>query len=401
MAGPLEGVKVVDITTNISGPSLTMILADLGADVIKVERPNIGDDSRKMGPLWEGEGVYFLQINRNKRSIVVDMKSPEGKEILYDFIKDADVFVENFRFGKADALGFGYEYLKSLNPKLIYCSLSAYGQEGEKRHKPGYDAIVQADTGIMGINGPENGAVSRAAVSILDQGSAMWGALGIVSALYHRKETGKGQKVETSLYETGVFWTGYHMLAYMATGEEPRKMGSNHASFAPYGAFLTADESIMIGISNDSLFARLCKVLGREEWIEDERFKTNLDRVRNRNELNASIEEVFKTKSAKEWIVKLEDGGVPSSIIQKISSVIDSPQTQSTKMLTAVNHPKIDDLKVSRLPIQLSESPLEIKKSPPLLGEDTIDILKEKGLDEETINLLIAKGVVQATEKVR
>ncbi|MFD1037454.1 CaiB/BaiF CoA transferase family protein [Virgibacillus byunsanensis] len=400
MTGPLKGIRVIDITTNISGPSLTMILADLGAEVIKIERPNTGDDSRMMGPLWEGEGVYYLHINRNKRSIVIDLRTSEGKDLIYDLIKDADVFVENFRYGKASKLGIGYEDLKEVNKGLIYCSLSAYGQEGEKRHKPGYDAIVQADTGIMGINGSEDGEVARAGVSILDQGSAMWGALGIVSALYHRVQSGKGQKVETSLYETGVFWTGYHMLSYMATGIEPKKMGTNHASFAPYGAFATADDSIMIGISNNSLFAKLCKVLSKEEWIEDDRFRTNLNRVENRTVLNDCIESVFKTKSASVWIHELEEGGVPSSIIQKVSSVIKSAQTESTKMLTPVNHPKIKGLNLPRLPFQLSDSPLEIQKSPPLLGEDTISILREKDIDDETISELIEKGVIQVSDQL-
>lgn len=398
MTGPLQGISVIDITTNISGPSLTMILADLGAEVIKIERPNTGDDSRMMGPLWEGEGVYYLHINRNKRSIVIDLRSDEGKDIVYNLIKDADVFVENFRYGKASKLGLGYEDLKEINSALIYCSLSAYGQEGEKRHKPGYDAIVQADTGIMGINGSENGDEARAAVSILDQGSAMWGALGVVSALFHRTQTGKGQKVETSLYETGVFWTGYHMLAYMATGDEPKKMGTNHASFAPYGSYATTDESIMIGISNNALFTKLCKVLGKEEWVDDDRFSTNINRVENRKELNECIESVFKTKSADYWIDKLEKGGIPSSIIQKISSVIKNSQTKSTKMLTSVKHPRIENLNLPRLPFQLSDTPLEIKKSPPLLGEDTIAILKEKNIDDKTIKQLIEKGVIQIND---
>lgn len=398
VTGPLKGIRVIDITTNISGPSLTMILADLGAEVIKIERPTNGDDSRMMGPLWEGEGVYYLHINRNKRSIVIDLRTNEGKNLIYDLIKDADVFVENFRLGKASKLGIGYDDLKEINEGLIYCSLSAYGQKGEKRHKPGYDAIVQADTGIMGINGSEDGDVARAGVSILDQGSAMWGALGIVSALYHRVQTGTGQRVETSLYETGVFWTGYHMLSYMATGKEPKKMGSNHASFAPYGAYKTADDSIMIGISNNSLFAKLCKVLCKEEWIEDGRFRTNLNRVENRNELNHCIEGVFKKKSSTIWIKELEEGGIPSSIIQKVSSVITNPQTESMKMLTPVNHPLIKNLNLPRLPFQLSDTSLEIEKSPPLLGEDTISILKERDIDDETINQLIEKGVIQVSD---
>lgn len=398
LAGPLQGVRVIDVTTNVSGPSLTMILADLGAEVIKIEKPNIGDDSRMMGPLWEGEGVYYLNINRNKRSIVINIRSEEGKKLVYDFVKDADVFVENFRFGKAEKMGFGYQDLQGINPTLIYCSLSAYGQEGKKRYKPGYDAIVQADTGIMGINGSEDGGVARAAVSILDQGSAMWGAIGIISALYHRLKTGEGQKVETSLYETGIFWMGYHMLAYMATGKEPVKLGSNHASFAPYGAYETADNPVMIGVSNNSLFEKVCKALEKEEWIEDKRFQTNLDRVKNRKELNHLIEKILKTKSAEYWITKFEETGVPSSVIQPVSAIITNEQTESIKMLTEIQHRKINDLKIPRLPFQLSKTSLEIKKAPPLLGEDTEAILKERGVNQETIDELIEKGIIQKND---
>ena len=395
MVSPLDGIKVIDITTNISGPSLTMILGDLGADIIKIERPNIGDDSRGMGPLWEGEGTYYLQINRNKRSIVVDLKSEEGKEIVYDLVKDGDVFVENFRLGKAAGLGFSYEKLKEINPTLIYCSLSAYGQEGPESHKSGYDAIVQAETGIMSINGPADGDSARAAVSILDQGSAMWGSIGVLSALLHRAKTGLGQKVETSLFETGVFWTGYHMLSYMATGNEPVKMGSGHAAFAPYGAFKTKTEEIMIGISNDSLFGKLCQAIGKDEWVTDSRFIKNLDRVKNRLELTEELNKVFSNNKATHWIEKIEEFGVPCSIIQKISSMVNHPQVESTRMLEKVDHSLINDMKLTRLPIRLSESPAKITKAPPLLGEDTITILKESGLSDEAIEKLIKKGVVQ------
>ncbi|WP_240613672.1 CaiB/BaiF CoA transferase family protein [Pueribacillus theae] len=398
MAGPLQGIRVIDVTTNVSGPSLTMILADLGAEVIKIEKPDIGDDSRMMGPLWKGEGVYYLNINRNKRSIVINIRSEEGKKLVYDFVKDADVFVENFRFGKAEKMGFGYQDLQEINPALIYCSLSAYGQEGIKRYKPGYDAIVQADTGIMGINGSEDEGVARVAVSILDQGSAMWGAIGIISALYHRLKTGEGQKVETSLYETGIFWMGYHMLAYMATGEEPVKLGSNHASFAPYGAYETADNPVMIGVSNNSLFEKVCKVIGKEEWIEDKRFKTNLDRVKNRKELNHLIEKILKTKRSEYWITKFEETGVPSSMIQPVSAIMTNEQTESINMLTEIQHRKINDLKIPRLPFQLSKTSLEIKKAPPLLGEDTEAILKERGVNQETIDELIEKGIIQKND---
>jgi crotonobetainyl-CoA:carnitine CoA-transferase CaiB-like acyl-CoA transferase len=395
MAGPLQGITVVDVTTNISGPSLTMILADLGAEIIKIERPDNGDDSRKMGPLWETDGVYYLYINRNKRSIVIDLKTDKGKEIIQDLIKKSDVFVENFRYGKANKLGFGYDDLNGLNPRLIYCSLSAYGQEGPRRDNPGYDAIVQADCGIMGLNGSEDGPIARAPVSVLDQGSAMWGALGIISALYHREKSGKGQKVETSLFETGVFWTGYHMLSYLATGQEPKKMGSNHAAFAPYGAYETADNPIIIGVSNDSLFKKVCRVLERQNWIDDVRFKDNVSRLKNRDELNLLMELILKTKPASYWIMELTEHGVPSSIIQKISDVTNDEQTKSLKMFNTIDHPEIGPLSLPRLPLTLSGSPIEIKKSPPLLGEDTLSILKENGFNDMTIQELLDKGIIQ------
>ncbi|ARD47966.1 CaiB/BaiF CoA-transferase family protein [Sporosarcina sp. P33] len=394
MSRPLEGMKVIDITSNISGPSLTMILGDLGAEVIKIERPVSGDDSRNMGPMWEGEGVYYLQINRNKRSIIIDLKTDEGRELVKDLVKEADVFVENFRLGKTEDMGLSYEDLQSINPEIIYCSLTAYGQTGPDSHKPGYDAIVQAGTGIMSINGPAGGEPARAAVSILDQGSAMWGVIGILSALLHRNKTGVGQKVETSLFETGVFWTNYHLMSYMADGREPVKLGAGHAAFAPYGAFRTATSEIMIGISNESLFKKLCIVLGKEEWASDPRFSSNKNRLENRKELSREIESVLVKKDADFWMKKIDEAGVPSSIIQKISHMVDHPQTQSTGMLQPVDHPLIDNMRLIRLPISLSETPIEIKKAPPLLGEDTRTILKDSGLSEDKIDELIAKGIV-------
>lgn len=396
MGSPLKGIKVIDVTTNISGPSLTMILGDLGAEVIKVEKPKTGDDARSMGPLLEGEGAYYLQINRNKRSIVIDLKTDEGKDLLYKLIEEGDVFVQNFRFGVEEKLGLGYEKLKELNPRLIYCALTAYGQEGPSRNKPGYDAIVQADTGIMSINGPTGGEPARAAVSILDQGSAMWGAIGVLSAILHRKETGVGQKVETSLFETGVFWTNYHLLSYMATGQEPVKMGAGHAAFAPYGAFRTATQELMIGISNDNLFEKLCDALDREELKDDPKFKTNVDRVQNRDALTIEIEKVLIGKPADEWIKRIEAAGVPSSIIRNISEVVDHPQTTSNDMLKTVDHPLIDNLRLARIPVKLSGASTEIEKAPPLLGEDTYAILKESGLSQTTIDELVAKGIVEA-----
>ncbi|RFU64561.1 CoA transferase [Peribacillus saganii] len=397
MPGPLSGITVVDVTTNISGPSLTMILADLGADIIKIERPDIGDDSRAMGPFWEGEGVYFLHINRNKQSIAINLKQQEGRQILYDLVKKADVFVENFRFNKAEQLGLGYDKLREINSSIIYCSISAYGQEGELRERSGYDAIAQADSGIIGINGAQGSDLSRVPVSVLDQGSAMWGAIGVISALFHKEKTGEGQKVTTSLYETGVFWVGYHMLSFLATGKEPQKNGTSHSAFAPYGAFQASDAPVMIGISNDSLFKRLCQVLGKDEWTEDPRFASNPMRVENRNELAELIENILQSKSAGEWEALLAEAGVPSSKVKAISEVIEDQQTQAVKMWKEVSHSKIENFRLPRLPFELSSSPASINQAPPKLGEHTKDILLKNGYNEEEIGRLLQGGTIQSS----
>ncbi|XJZ28720.1 CaiB/BaiF CoA transferase family protein [Bacillota bacterium Lsc_1132] len=395
MTGPLNGIKVVDMTTNISGPSLTMILGDLGAEIIKIERPDIGDDSRGMGPFWEGEGVYFLHINRNKQSIVVDLKQENGRQIVYDLVKQAEIFVENFRFKKAERMGFGYEQLKQINPSLIYCSLSAYGQDGPLRERPGYDAICQADAGIIGINGADGAEIARVPVSILDQGSAMWGAIGVISALFHKERTGEGQFVTTSLYETGVFWSGYHMLSWLATGKEPKKNGASHTAFAPYGAFQANDASIIIGISNNSLYARLCSVLQKPEWVEDPRFITNANRVQNRLELTMAIDNILQSKTAEEWVGLLAEAGVPCSKVKKISEVVEDEQTKAIQMWEKINHSKIKDLKLPRLPFKLSRSPVAIHQAPPKLGENTKDILMKLGYTEDQFEQLLTNGTIQ------
>ncbi|NHM31420.1 CaiB/BaiF CoA transferase family protein [Neobacillus terrae] len=401
MTGPLSGIRVVDVTTNISGPSLTMILGDLGAEIIKIERPDIGDDSRGMGPFWEGDGVYFLHINRNKQSIVVDLKKESGRNIVYDLVKTADVFVENFRFKKAEQMGLGYEKLKRINPSLVYCSLSAYGQEGPLRDRPGYDAIAQADSGIIGINGAEGAEIARVPVSVLDQGSAMWGAIGVISALFHKQKTGEGQLVTTSLYETGVFWVGYHMLSWLATGEEPKKNGAGHTAFAPYGSFQASDAPVIIGISNNSLFKRLCKVLGKEEWTEDPRYQNNPERVENRETLRVAIENILQAKTADEWVELLAVAGVPSSKVKKISEVVQDEQAEAIRMWTGINHSNIENFKLPRLPFELSTSPVSIHHAPPKLGENSKEILEKLGYTEDEVEQFLKDGTIQMVKEAK
>lgn len=371
---PLVGITVIDMTTNISGPTLTMILADLGAEVIKVEKP-AGDEARKMEPRAGDDGVYFLNINRQKKSVTLNMKEPEDKAKLFSLIQSADVFVENYRAGVTQKLGLDYEQLKALNEQLIYCSLSAYGQAGPKKMYPGYDAIMQAETGIMSITG--NDSLARVPVSLIDQGSAVWGALGVVSALLKRQTTNEGCLVTTSLYETGIFWANYHLLSAKATGENPGKLGSNHGAFAPYGAFETADGEVMIGISNNSLFERLCVALGREEWLHDERFQTNEQRVNNREVLNAAISDLTRERESALFIHELEAGGVPVAKVKSMLEVLEDPQQLANELIVELPHAKDGAMFATRMPLTFSNCNVMPTEGAPVLGQHNEQFLQK------------------------
>lgn len=374
---PLQGIKVIDVTTNISGPTLTMILADLGAEVIKIERPGSGDEARKMAPIVKEDGTYFININRNKKSVVLDLKLQESLNLMYEMIADADVFVENLRLSKAEKLGLGFEKLKEFNDSLIYCSLSAYGQNGPDRFKPGYDAILQAETGLISITGSSD--LSRIPVSILDQGSAIWGALGVVTAILQRTKTKEGVKVDTSLFETGVFWSNYHLLSTIQTNENPKKLGSSHGSFAPYGAFHTKESPIMIGISNDRLFQKLCNALDKSDWITDVRFTSNESRVLNRDELNKEIQMILLHYSADEWVTVFNKAGIPASKVQSMQDVFKHPQTMSNNMVISKKHPTNGKTFFTRIPITFNKSSFPIRTSSPFLGEHTVEVLSKLG----------------------
>lgn len=369
---PLAGRTVIDMTTNISGPTLTMILADLGAEVIKIEKPS-GDEARKMEPRLHDDGVYFLNINRQKKSVVLDVKSEVDLKKLHALIQQADVFVENFRAGVVSKLSIDYDTLKALNPQLIYCSLSAYGQHGPKKNYPGYDAIMQAETGIMSVTGSDD--LARVPVSLIDQGSAMWGALGVVSAILQRTETNEGCFLSTSLYETGVFWSNYHVLATKLTGENPEKLGSNHGAFAPYGAYRTRDAAVMIGISNDKLFEKLCAVLATTEWLSDARFVSNAQRVQHRALLNERIEMLTKTHHTAELIAALERGGVPVAKVQTMTDVLEDPQQVDNNMIVRLSHVRDGEMFATRLPLQFSTCDITPTTAAPMLGEHTEEIL--------------------------
>lgn len=367
------------MTTNISGPTLTMILADLGAEVIKVEKPG-GDDARKMEPKFAEDGVYFLNINRQKKSVTMNVKEPEIMEQLYGLIETADVFVENYRLGVTQKIGLDYDTLKKRNPRLIYCSLSAYGQHGPKKMYPGYDAIMQAETGIISVTGSED--VARVPVSLIDQGSAMWGALGIVSAILQRVHTKKGCIVSTSLYETGVFWSNYHLLATQLTGENPEKLGSNHGAFAPYGTFRTQDGDVMIGISNNKLFEKLCDVLQKSEWSADEQYNTNQQRVKHRKQLNEQIGQLTKHFTSEVLIKLLEEGGVPVAKVKTMQDVLNDPQQKENNLINSLPHERDGHMYATRLPLTFSTFDITPTTAAPMLGEHNEVILGRRVDDE-------------------
>lgn len=376
---PLQGIRVIDMTTNISGPTLTMILADLGAEVIKVEKLN-GDEARKMEPRLNEDGVYFLNINRQKKSITLNIKDSNDRESLYELIKKADVFVENYRIGVAKKLGIDYETVKALNPRLIYCSLSAYGQHGPKKMHPGYDAIMQAETGIMSITGSED--LARVPVSLIDQGSAMWGALGVVSAVLQRSQTNEGCFVSTSLYETGVFWSNYHALSTQLTGQNPPKLGSNHGAFAPYGAFETENGAVMIGISNNKLFEMLCHVLGKAEWMTNPLYETNKQRVKNRAQLTKEIEQLTKTKNSAAFIEQLEAVGVPVARVKTMQDVLVDPQQIENKLIVRLPHLRDGEMYATRIPLTFSNCDVTPTAPAPLLGQHNEEILRRRKIHD-------------------
>jgi crotonobetainyl-CoA:carnitine CoA-transferase CaiB-like acyl-CoA transferase len=382
----LAAIRVLDLTTNISGPSATMILAALGAEVIKIERPGSGDDARSMAPVQNRSSAYFLAINRGKKSVALDLSKPEGIATTLRLARSCDVFIENFRGGKAESMGLGESALRAANPKIIYASLSAFGPRGPDFEKPGYDALVQARTGIQSVTGEPATAGARAGVSILDMGTGMWIALAILAALYDRDRTGQAARIDGSLFQTGVMWMAYHLVARQITGRDPIPQGTRHTAFAPYGDFETSDSRILIGISNDRLFDRLAQAIA---LAPDPRFRTNASRVENREQLDQQIATRLRQRTTSDWLEIFDNAGVPASAIQSAGELLNDPQLAALAQLSEA----APQILSPNLPIEFSTftpTPAEA----PHLGNHTQSVLLESGFTPAEIETLTARGII-------
>ena len=382
---PLEGVRVLDLTRALAGPYCTMMLGDLGADVIKVERPGRGDDSRGWGPPfagepygpYPGESAYFIAVNRNKRSLTANLKSPEGQEVMRRLAGVSDVLVENFRAGVLDRMGLGYEEMHGLNPRLVYCSISGYGRTGPYAERPGYDVIIQAEGGMMSITGPEEGPPSRVGVPIVDITAGMFAATAVLAALRARDLTGEGQLVDVSLLDTQVALLANVASNYLVGGAEPRRLGNAHPNIAPYEAFPARDRWFALAAANERQWAVLCDVIGRPELKDDPRFATNGARVSNRPELVTVLNDVFAARDADEWLPDLREAGLPCGPINTVPDVFDHPQAQARDLALETEHPTAGPVRLTGFPYKLSQTPAEVRQPPPLLGQHTEEVLTE------------------------
>jgi formyl-CoA transferase len=394
---PLEGLRVVDLTRVLSGPYCTMQLGDMGAEVIKVEQPGKGDDTRAFAPPYQGDqAAYYLSINRNKRSVTLDMKSAAGKEVLWRLIDKSDILVENFRPGAMERLGFGYEAVRKRRPTMVYASISGFGQTGPQKDRPGYDVIVQGEAGIMDITGPEDGAPYKVGAAIGDLVSGLYAVQGILAALYAARATGQGQHVDVSMYEAVASLLTFNAGIYFATGEPPRRRGNAHPTIVPYETFEAADGWINLGVANDDLWQRFCKAAERPDLGADARYLKAADRVRNREGLVPIVRALVKTRTRDDWMARLEAvGGVPAGAIRTVGEVCESDLLKARGMIAEMEHASAGTVRAVKNAVHLSGTPLDAYAAPPRLGEHTREVLTGLlGYSAAEVEALAGEGVV-------
>ncbi|MDQ3121003.1 MAG: CoA transferase [Actinomycetota bacterium] len=392
---PLAGTRVLDVTTSIAGPFCAEILAALGADVIKIERPDTGDDSRAWGPpFWNGEGAMFLSVNAGKRSLALSLRSEQGREVLFRLAERSDVFLQGLRPGLSEQLGLGASAVRERSPRLVYCSIGAYGRVGPLSDEPGYDALMQAAGGLMSMTGEPGRPGVRVGSSLIDMGTGMWAALGITTALLDRERSGEGAEVDTSLYETALGYIGYHLVGFLADGSVPKPEGTVFPMVAPYQVFPTQDGKLMVAAGNDRLFLKLCTALELSELAEDPRFRTNPDRVSNREVLVELLSPRLRERRTAEWSELLSRAGVPAAPVADVADVATSEQTRALGILQPLEHPSIPDLRLAALPLSFDGERAQHRLPPPLLGQHSEEVLREAGYDKEEIAVLAEDGVV-------
>jgi crotonobetainyl-CoA:carnitine CoA-transferase CaiB-like acyl-CoA transferase len=396
VAGALAGIRVLDLTRILAGPLCAMMLGDMGADVIKVEPPGTGDDTRTWGPPFVGgEAAYFLGLNRNKRSMTLNMAARDGQEVLAALIRKSDVLVENFKVGTLEKWGFSNAWLEAHAPKVIRASITGYGANGPKGGLPGYDFILQAESGLMSITGPKDGEPTKHGVALVDVCTGMLASNAILAALQARGRTGRGQHIEVSLYESSLFMLANVAANYLAADREGGRYGNGHPSIVPYTTYPTSDGMMAVAVGNDVQFAKFAQAVGHPEWSTDPRFARNKDRVAHRATVDQMIADTLKTDAAAAWIEKLKTAGVPCGRINSVKAAFDDPQTEARRMIETVEHPVVGDLKIIGTPFKMSGTPTSIRRPPPTLGQHTEEILREElGYADARIGELRAAKII-------
>jgi crotonobetainyl-CoA:carnitine CoA-transferase CaiB-like acyl-CoA transferase len=396
--GPLKGIRVFDLTRVLAGPTCVQMLADLGADVVKIERPGAGDDTRGFAPPYmpgTKESAYFVGVNRNKRSVTLDIAKPEGQEIALKLIAQSDVLVENFKVGALAKYGLGYEQLRARFPRLIYCSITGFGQTGPYAARPGYDSLIQAMGGVMSLTGEPEGLPQKVGIPVADLFAGLYGCIGVLAALRHRDATGQGQQIDIGMLDTHVAWLANQGMNYLATGENPARLGNQHPNIVPYQVFPTQDGHIVLSVGNDPTFKRFCDAFDLSWMLEDPRFATNAARVQNRQLVTDTLTPIMQRQPTKWWVERLEALSIGCGPINKLSEVFADPQVVARGVVREMAHGSGETVKVIANPVRLSETPAEYRLPPPLLGEHTAEILGERlGLSEAELSALREKGVI-------
>lgn len=392
---PLENVKVLDLTRVLAGPYASMMMADFGAEIIKIESPKTGDDSRAFGPFVGKESAYFMSLNRGKRSMTMNLKNPKAQELFKEMVKKVDVVLENYRPGTMEKFGLGYEEIKKINPNIIYTACSGFGHTGPYSKKPAYDVIVQGMGGIMSITGQENGEPTRVGASVGDLTAGLFAVIGTLTALYNREKTGVGQKVDVAMLDCQVAILENAISRYLVNGVAPGPIGNRHPSITPFEAFKAKDGYVIIAVGNDRLWKKFCDLINRPELIEDARFITNAKRTENQKELKGILDTVFPAKTVDEWLEAIDGAGIPCGPINTVDRVMKDPQVLARDMIVEVDHPVAGKFKMPGLPIKLSETPGAVESPAPLLGQHTEELLHEiLGLSKEEVAKLKEEGAL-------